>query len=196
MTEQQIFIITEILGVLVLLSALISLQAKKVIYLVIFQCISNVLVTAQYFVRGEFSATGICILGAVETLLIFALGRKNKKLPKLAVAAFILSGAAYIIVLSVSGDTFSLASDLVPLSAWVLFNFAMISSGAALARFLMMLNGSLWLVLNIINFDPSLFVTYLILVCVAIVSIIRLDRAEWKSFFSSNFKKSEKNEEK
>ena len=193
MTESQLAIIIEILGYLVLFTALVSMQTKKMAYLVIWQCMSNVFVVTQFMLRGEFSAMGVCVIGAVETLIIFLFDRKEKKFPIYLTVVFTLLSITVASVVVFMKGSFDLVSDSIPMLASVLFNIAMATTRSSVARILMMLNSSLWLLLNVINFNLSLAITYSILVAMTIVGIIRLDRKEWKSFFAKILKKTKNN---
>ena len=195
MTEEQLEIIISVLGYLVLLTALISMQVKKMQYLVIFQCVSNLCVVAQYLLRGEFSAMGICTLGATLTLVIFFYDIKEKKVPKPITFAFIFAGIAVTVAVIVMNGTFNPKGDIVPLVAWVVFNVAMMQSKSWIARIFMTSNSALWLLHNVINFDLSLIITYTILVVTAIIGIIRLDRAEWGSLLRGTGAKNKNNTE-
>ena len=176
-------IVISILGYLVLLTALVSMQVKKMEYLVIFQCVSNALVVAQYLLRGEVTAMGICTLGTVFTLVAFFYNRLDKKVPVYLTAVFAFLGVAVTLVIALVKNSFNPLSDIVPLLAWIVFTVAMMQSKSWIARALMTTNSLLWLTHNIINFDLSLIITYSVLVLFALVGIIRLDRREWRSLF-------------
>ena len=180
MTETQILIITEILGYLVLATALISTQVKKMYNMVILQCASNAFVVAQYLLRGEFSAMGICTLGAIVTLVIFFFDKKEKKFPIYLTVIFTALGLAVTVTTIFAKGSFDPFSDIIPILAWIVFNFAMSEQRAHVGRLLMMINSALWLVLNLVNFSTSLVITYSILMVTAIVGIFRLDLSAWR----------------
>ena len=169
------------------------MQVKKMQYLVIFQCVSNLFVVMQYLLRLEFSAMGICTLGAILTLIIFFYDREGKKVPKPLILVFIVSGIAVTVAVTLMNGSFKPKSDIVPLVAWIVFCLAMMQSRGWIARVLMMINGSLWLIHNLINFDLSLAITYIVLVLTSLIGIVRLDRAEWRAFFARIFGERAKN---
>ncbi len=184
MFDSSLDIIIFILGCAVLLTALISMQVKKLHYLVILQSISNGFAVAQYSLRSEISSVIICSLGAILTLVVFFYDRKEKRVPSPIVIAFSAAGIAVTLTVIFMNGAFSPRSDIIPLLAWIVFNLAMMQSKSWIARVLMMSNSSLWLILNLINFDLSLAVTYAVLVVTSIIGIIRLDRREWRAFFA------------
>ena len=192
MTESHIEIVTQILGYLVLLSALISMQTKKMAYLVIWQCLSNVFVVSQFLLRGEYSAMGICTIGAIETLVVFVYNVKNKKFPIFFTVIFTLCSFGVILGLAVKRGYYEPVSDTLPLLAAILFNVAMVMPRSSVARILMTMNSIIWLILNIIKFDRSLVITYSVLITLTVIGIIRLDREDWKAFWRKLFRK-EKN---
>ena len=195
MTEEQLEIIISVLGYLVLITALISMQVKKMQYLVIFQCVSNLCVVAQYLLRGEFSAMGICTLGATLTLVIFFYDIKEKQVPKPIILSFVLAGIALTVAVVIMNGTFDPKGDIVPLVAWVVFNVAMMQSKSWIARIFMASNSALWLLHNVINYDLSLIITYTILFVTAVIGMVRLDRAEWGAFLKGMGNKNKNNAE-
>ena len=72
-----LYIAHEAVGFLMLIVSIISMQLKKMEYVVILQSAANVLVVVQYGMRGELSASGICALGAIETLILFFINKKG-----------------------------------------------------------------------------------------------------------------------
>lgn len=191
MTEEQLELIIKILGYLVLITALASMQVKKMAYLVILQCASNIFVVTQYLLRGEFSAMGICTLGAILTLMVFFFNIKEKSVPIPILVFFIVAGIGVTIGVIIGDGGFDPRDHIVPLVAWVFFNVAMMQSKSWIARALMTVNSSLWLLHNVVNFNLSLIITYSVLVITSLIGILRLDRAEWKSFLQGMFRKKE-----
>lgn len=195
MTPEQIKLISEILGVFVLLVSIASLNCKSMSLLVIFQCAANVFVVCQYAIRGEISSSGVCAVGAVETLIIYLLSRKGKKLPVCLTVVFTAIALAFPVAsVLMENREFNFVSDLFPMIAAVLFNIAMVQSRSSVSRVLMFMNAFLWLLLNIVNPSVSLIITYVVLEVFNVVGIVRLDRADWRAFFSRIFGKGENKE--
>ena len=151
-------------------------------YIVIFQSLANVLVVVQYAMRGELSASGICALAAVETLILFFINKKGKRVPWLFTAGFITAGVT-ISVITIVLNGFQGIGDVIPLIAIFTFNFAMVQSRAHVSRIIMFVNTSLWLILNVVNFNTSLCISYIVLLTMTVVGIIRLDLGQWRAFF-------------
>lgn len=188
----QLDLIIEILGYLVLVTALVSMQIKKMQYLVIWQCMSNVFVVLQLGLRGELSASGVCILGAIETFLIFLFNKREESFPRSLTVLFSIASINVALLVIYINGTFSIVSDLVPIAAAIVFNIAMATTRSSVARLLMLFNSMLWLLLNVIQFSPSLVITYSVLVVTTVVGIVRLDRADWGVFFKKVFGKEKK----
>ena len=151
-------------------------------YVVILQSAANVLVVVQYGMRGELSASGVCALGAIETLILFFINKKGKRVPWYFTAGFIIAGVALSVTMMVING-FRGFGDIIPLISVFTFNFAMVQSRSHVARLLMFINTALWLVLNIVVYNQSLFISYTVLLVMALVGIIRLDLGEWRAFF-------------
>ena len=90
----------EIIGYVAMVFVIISTQVKNMNYLVIFQCLANATSVLQYAVRGEMSASGVCVVGAVQTLVIFFFNRKKRDLPVYLIAAFLTVGIVSFVIKS------------------------------------------------------------------------------------------------
>ena len=189
LTPEQIKMIAEIIGFLVMVVSVISLNCKSMSRLVILQCIANALVVCQYSIRGEISSSGVCAVGAAQTLIIYFFARKEKKVPVYLTLLFTVAALSFPIVSAVTRGSFDPVSDLLPMIASVTFNVAMVQSSSSISRILMFINATIWLILNCINPSLSLIVTYIVLDTSNIVGMVRLDRAEWKAFFVRIFGK-------
>ena len=192
---RELVITIDILGYAMLLMSILSMQVKRMQYMVILQSIANALVVVQYAMRGELSASGVCALGALETLLLFFFNKKGWRIPLWFTLSFITAGLG-VSTLMIVINGFNGITDILPMIAVVLFNVAMVQSHSSISRILMLINSSIWLTLNIISFDQSTVIAYSVLTAMAVVGIVRLDRKEWCAFFHRLYAKLEKNETK
>ena len=71
------FIIAQWVGIITTVVALLSVQFKRVELILIGQIISNLLVALSYWLLGGMSGAWICILAAVQTVIIFFLDKAN-----------------------------------------------------------------------------------------------------------------------
>ena len=188
--SEKMEIAVEAVGYLMLLLSILSMQVKKMQYVVILQSVANLLVVLQFAMRNELSASGVCAIGAVETLALFFINKKGARIPMWFTALFISLGLGVSVVMIVING-FKGVTDVLPMIAVVVFNIAMVQKRSYVSRILMIFNSAIWLSLNIISFDLSLVISYSVLILMAAVGIVRLDRGEWRALFVRLFSKNE-----
>ena len=166
------YIISQIIGVLVCIFVVISLQTKNIKFAMLCQLICNGLGTASYFLLdGGLSGCGIYLVATLQSLLFFILRTKEKEEPRWI---YPIIFAAY---LGCSLLTFKGPLDIVPMIAALLCALALIQKKPFLYRTILLLNGIVWVIYDV--FLPevaySMLVTHVIVALSALVGIIRLD---------------------
>lgn len=166
------YIISQIIGVLVCVFAVISLQTKNIKFAMLCQLICNGLGTVSYFLLdGGLSGCGIYLVATLQSLLFFILRTKEKEEPRWI---YPIIFAAY---LGCSLLTFKGPLDIVPMIAALLCAAALIQKKPFLYRTILLLNGIVWVIYDV--FLPevaySMLVTHVIVALSALVGIIRLD---------------------
>ena len=166
------YIISQIIGVLVCIFVVISLQTKNIKFAMLCQLICFGLGTACYFLLdGGLSGCGIYLVATLQSLLFFILRTKEKEEPRWI---YPIIFAAY---LGCSLLTFKGPLDIVPMIAALLCALALIQKKPFLYRTILLLNGIVWVIYDV--FLPevaySMLVTHVIVALSALVGIIRLD---------------------
>ena len=130
------YIISQIIGVLVCIFVVISLQTKNIKFAMLCQLICNGLGTASYFLLdGGLSGCGIYLVATLQSLLFFILRTKEKEEPRWI---YPIIFAAY---LGCSLLTFKGPLDIVPMIAALLCALALIQKKPFLYRTILLLNG-------------------------------------------------------
>ncbi len=174
-------IVAMIIGVFTTVCAVASMQCKNMKFVLVFQLASNTLLATQYIVEGNPQVGGVVFLAIVQTVVSFILNRKSIEFPIWLIAVFMV-GYAVITIIS-----FTSFFELLPLAAVWLLAIGLTQKRSSVYRILIGTNCLLWLIYDIFC-APSAILTHAVIIIFTVSGIIRLDRAEWKSFFARIFK--------
>lgn len=168
------FMIAQCLGIITTVVALLSVQFKKVESILIGQIISNVLVALSFGLLGGLSGAWICILAAIQTLIIYFLDRSEtpKKEQKKAVL-LVLFVIGYIVgtVIVYKGW-----GDIIAGICAILFVLAIAQTESGKLRVIMMLNALLWIIYDYKTRAYTNILTHGLELLSILAAMIRLDR--------------------
>ena len=172
------FIIAQWLGIITTVVALLSVQFKRMELILIGQIVSNVLVALSYWLLGGLSGAWICILAAVQTLIIFFLDRsniKNKNRKKeMLLGLFVM---AYVIGTRIVYVDWR---DIVAGVCAVLFVLAIVQSESGKLRIIMMVNALLWIIYDYKTKAYTNILTHGLELLSILIAMVRLDRKSKK----------------
>jgi heme/copper-type cytochrome/quinol oxidase subunit 4 len=178
-----------ILGIFTTVFAVASMQFKDMKYVLVCQLICNSILTAQYVIEDRVSVSGVVILAVIQTIVRFFFDMKHKPFPVWLTCVFIVGFTVVSIVMMKS------PYDLITCAAVWFYAICVVQKRSSVARICSTVNTVLWLIYDILC-APSAVVTHAVILVFIIAGIIRLDREDWKLFFSKIFGKGEKNAEK
>lgn len=158
--------------------AVLSLQGKRMAFILICQLIANALIVVQYSISGAFSGAWICSLAVVQLLVIYLFNRAKRPFPIYLTVAFILG---YAVITAIN---FTAAYDVLSGLAACTFALSVVQRSAAVCRVYMLVNSLLWLAFGIFSASYGAIPVYAVLIIVGIVSMIRLDRDFWRGVFA------------
>lgn len=168
------FIIAQWVGIITTVVALLSVQFKRVELILIGQIISNVLVALSYWLLGGMSGAWICILAAVQTVIIFFLDKadiKNKSRKKMFL--LILFVMAYVVGTMIVYKDWR---DIVAGVCAILFVLAIVQSESGKLRIIMMVNALLWIIYDYKTKAYTNILTHGLELLSILIAMIRLDR--------------------
>ena len=179
------FSIAQIVGVLVTVSAILSTQFRNMKWILIWQIISNLLLSVNLALLGGLSGAGICITATVQTVTVFIFNRRNKKFPLFLTILFSVTYAVC------SAYTFKSVYDVLPCIAAIIYALSIIQEKSSLYRVYMIANSLLWVVYDFTVGAYTTILTYVFLLVSIGIAIYRHDLDDWKNFFSKNKKSGE-----
>ena len=178
-----------IIAIFTTLFAVVGMQFKDMRVIIASQMVANGLLAAQCIIGGTLSAGGAVMVGTVQTAISFILASKKIKFPIWLTALFVCAYTAVTVI------CFSSPFDIATGVAGWFFAVAMVQERSSVCRVCSLANLSLWLVYDFCVMPSGAIPHVIIFVC-TVVSVIRLDRGDWKRAFNRIFgKESTKTEE-
>ncbi|MBQ8415684.1 MAG: YgjV family protein [Clostridia bacterium] len=172
------FITAQILGLVALGTGMTSMLLKSMVGVLILQIASNLAMCLNFAFLGAFSGAGVSIVATIHSFVIFLFQRKNKPFPKALTALFI------VVYVAVSLLSYSMPLDLLCTVGAILFCFSVVQSKSSGFRLFAMLNTATWITYDLTTMAYTASLTHVVLFLTSLISIIRLDREEWKAFFA------------
>ena len=164
------FIISQILGGIVSVAAMLSMQFKKLKFILICQLVCNVVGSVSYLLLdGGLSGFGIYIIALAQTIVFFVIRNSERSAPSYLGYVF----AFAFLICSIS--TYSNYNDLFSLAAAQTCAFALSQEKSSNYRLLMLLNGFIWILYDVNVQAYTMIVSHAITAVSALIGIIRLD---------------------
>ena len=168
-SKEPMYIAGQLVGILVAIVAILSLQCKNIKKLLALQVLANGLLMLNYALLDNWSGAVVGILGAVQTVIIFLFRSKGKNIPLyitiLFMASFIVS--AFF--------TYQKPQDILPTIAALVFVLITIQEKTSVCRKYAILNNIIWIIYDILAGAWTTLITHASLLISAIIGIIRLD---------------------
>ncbi len=163
------FIISQIIGLITTVTAVVSVQFKSMKLILIFELLSNLLVASTYILLGGISGSYICLVASVQTVVSYIYAKKKKEVPGFITAIFI---CAYI---AITVFTFKTPIDILPGICAVTFALAVVQTKSSGYRVFMATNSFLWIVYDLVVKAYTMIITHGLLLGSIIIAMARYD---------------------
>ena len=170
-----IFIIAQIFGIVACILSVISMLSKNITGALIFQMLANIAIAINFGMVDGISGAVVCIIGTVQTLLLFVM-RKKEIEPKLWLLGLFL--VAYITAAIVM---YSKWFDVLSGIAAVTFAVAVFQKNTSMYRAIMLVNSCLWIVFDFCAGAYTAIITHGVILASIIVGMIGLDAKKEKA---------------
>ncbi len=174
-----------ICGIISVVTVAGSMLFKNIKLTLLINLICNIAGAMPYLVKGEISACGLYFVAAAQCIVFIGYRLFKKEPPKYYTGAF----AAMFILVSVLG--FQKPLDILAMFAAVTCALALAQKTSTMYRVIMVANGGIWLLFDILSKTYDMVPAHIITVVAAIIGILRLDLGLGKKKDDSD-KKNEK----
>ncbi len=167
--SDPVYFISQIMGILTCLAAVISMLSKNMSKVLIFQLIGNLLVTVSFCLNDTLSAGIVCIIASLQTLVLFIMQKAQKK-PKIWVLFLFI--ALYLCSFIF---TFKSVLDILSVVTALTFSVGVWQEKPSNYRKIMLINSLAWILLCILSKNYSAIITYLVITASTVLGIIKYD---------------------
>lgn len=134
----MLFILAQILGIVVLLITIISIQFKTKERILICQIIANSLLAVQYFLLNALTGGVVASINVIRCLIFYYYKKKNKK-PSIILLSL------FIIVAVVSGIlTWQNGFSIIPIIATIVFTYGLWQDNVKVTRICTAITAGNW----------------------------------------------------
>lgn len=169
------FMLSQICGLIVSVSAIVSMQLKNISYILICQLICNGVGALSYIAVDGFSGCGIYLVALSQVIIYFIIRKLGKKPPLWLSLVFI---CAYIFC---SVLTYKGPNDLISAAAALTCALSLVQEKPSFYRIFMFFNGVIWMTYDINVKAYTMIISHVVTALSAAVGIIRLDIKRRKS---------------
>lgn len=163
------FYIAQGISVLTALTAVITMQLKKMEWILIGQILANLLTAATYFLLGGASGAGLCILAIVHTIVMYIFNR-NKLRPHWTV------GIAFIaLYIGYSAYYFKSMVDCLSALGAISYALSVMQEKPAASRLIYVFNPIFWMIYDIFTFAYANLIMHFIVFLSTLIAMIRVD---------------------
>jgi len=163
------YTLSQIFGGIVFVFVFFSMQFKNMNVVLLCQIGCNGFGLLSYVLVGGFSACGIYLLATLQAVLFFFIRKHEKEEPKWLQPAITLG---YI---GLSAVSFRGWVDIFPVLAGILCAVGIGQKRPAVYRVIMLLNGVVWTVYDILIGAYAMLATHIFVIVSALIGIVRLD---------------------
>jgi len=163
------FWISQILGILVSISVLVSTQLRDIKAILVSQIVCNLLGGLSYIYVDGFSGSAVYFAAVLQSIVYFVLRIKDVKPPKWLAFVFLA------VFLGCSAATYKAPQDIFAMVAAVICTVSLAQEKPSVYRLLMFSNGLLWGVYDVIVGAYGMILSHAITSGSALIGMVRLD---------------------
>lgn len=163
------FIVAQIIGILLIILNVISMQLKNKKNIVFVLLIINLLAAINLMMLGSYTGSIICFFAVIQIIINNIFERKDKEIPKVILGI-------YIIISIICGViTYKTIFDVLPIISSILFTITIIQKKEKNIRRIHLINMSLWVVYDFISAAYTNVISDSITLVSDLVGIYRFD---------------------
>ena len=140
----MLFISAQIIGVIILVITVISIQFKTKEKILMCQIIANILVAVQYFLLNALTGTVVAVINVVRCIIFYYYKKKNKKPSIIFLTIFIIVA----IVLGIL--TWQNGFSIIPIIATMVFTYGLWQDNVKVTRICTAITAGNWTIYNVI----------------------------------------------
>ena len=171
------FLAGQIVGVLVTIAAVLSLQFKKMKHVLAMQVLANSLLMLNYWLLDAFSGATIALIAIAQTVVMFVVRLFENKMSKKTntILTIAITTIFAVIFIASAIKTYKTPIDILSAAASMAFCFCIVQKKASVCRIFAVANSVFWIGYDIGTFAWTTILTHGFSLASALIGIIRLD---------------------
>ena len=171
------FIIGQIISVIALIISVVIVQFKEVKHILLGEIASNLSVALSFLFLGGMSGAWICIVAAVQSVIIYFLNKYNAS----NVIRNILTGVFALVYIAGTMLVYQSWIDIISCVCAMLYLMAILQKDGARYRWYMTANSLLWVIYDVMTLAFVNVITHGMLLVSLVIAMLRLDRKKTKT---------------
>lgn len=168
------FITAQIFGILVIIANVLAMQMKNKKQIILMFILANLFSAINFVLLQSYSGATICIFAIVQTFINKFFENKNKQVPKIVIAIYI------IISIILGAITFKASIDIVPIICSILYTLTIIQDKEKNIRIISLVNILLWILYDTVCQAYTAAISDSLMTISTIIGIYRFDYKKGK----------------
>ena len=168
------FITAQIFGILVIIANVLAMQMKNKKQIILMFILANLFSAINFVLLQSYSGATICIFAIVQTFINKFFENKNKQVPKIVIAIYI------IISIILGAITFKASIDSVPIICSILYTLTIIQDKEKNIRIISLVNILLWILYDTVCQAYTAAISDSLMTISTIIGIYRFDYKKGK----------------
>lgn len=170
----MMFITAQIFGILVIIANVLAMQMKNKKQIILMFILANLFSAINFVLLQSYSGATICIFAIVQTFINKFFENKNKQVPKIVIAIYI------IISIILGAITFKASIDIVPIICSILYTLTIIQDKEKNIRIISLVNILLWILYDTVCQAYTAAISDSLMTISTIIGIYRFDYKKGK----------------
>ncbi len=168
------FVTAQIFGILVIIANVLAMQMKNKKQIILMFILANLFSAINFVLLQSYSGATICIFAIVQTFINKFFENKNKQVPKIVIAIYI------IISIILGAITFKASIDIVPIICSILYTLTIIQDKEKNIRIISLVNILLWILYDTVCQAYTAAISDSLMTISTIIGIYRFDYKKGK----------------
>ena len=168
------FVTAQIFGILVIIANVLAMQMKNKKQIILMFILANLFSAINFVLLQSYSGATICIFAIVQTFINKFFENKNKQVPKIVIAIYI------VISIILGAITFKASIDIVPIICSILYTLTIIQDKEKNIRIISLVNILLWILYDTVCQAYTAAISDSLMTISTIIGIYRFDYKKGK----------------
>lgn len=169
MGRNNMFILAQIFGVLIIIANALSMQMKKKQQILIMFILGNLFSTINFILLQSYSGAIICFVAILQTTINYVFDKRGKKLPKWLITSYI------IVVILCGLITYRTYLDILPILCSILYTTTILQTKERKIRKITLINAISWFIYDLASMAYTAGISDMVIIISTLIGMYRFD---------------------